>query len=148
MTAWRPRPAAKEDADLLVEIEAAAFGAASWGGRSVADSLSERLIATIVAEDADGAASGFLMWRGIGDEAEILTLAVAPKAQRRGCAKALVAALIETARGEGVRSLFLEVEAGNNAAIALYAGAGFSRIARRARYYKSGADALVMRVDL
>ncbi|MDZ7629351.1 MAG: ribosomal protein S18-alanine N-acetyltransferase [Parvularculaceae bacterium] len=148
MIAWRLRPAARGDADCLVQIEAAAFGPASWGGRSIADGLSERLVSTIVAENADGAAAGFLMWRGIGEEAEILTLAVAPKDQRRGCAKALVAEFVETARGEGVRSLFLEVDAGNKAAIALYERMGFSRIGRRVRYYKSGADALVMRVDL
>jgi ribosomal-protein-alanine N-acetyltransferase len=147
MTDWRLRAAATADADALVAIEAAAFGPASWGGRSVAGGLAERFVSTIVAEDAAGPA-GFLMWRVIGDEAEILTLAVAPAQQRRGCARALVAALLEAARGDGVRSVFLEVDAGKKGAIALYEGAGFSRIARRRRYYKSGADALVMRVDL
>jgi ribosomal-protein-alanine N-acetyltransferase len=147
MTGWRLRPAAKSDADALVAIEAAAFGGASWGARAVADGLSDRLAQTIVADD-DCTARGFLMWRRIGDEAEILTLAVAPARQRRGCARALVRTLLETARSEGVRSLFLEVDAGNAPAIALYEEAGFARIARRARYYKSGADALVMRIDL
>ncbi len=88
------------------------------------------------------------MWRRIGDEAEILTLAVAPEHQRQGCASALLTAVIAALRNEGVRALFLEVDAGNAAAIALYAGCGFVRIARRRRYYRTGADALVMRVDL
>jgi ribosomal protein S18 acetylase RimI-like enzyme len=88
------------------------------------------------------------MWRRLGDEAEILSIGVAPGRQKQGCARFLVAALIETARAEGIRSLFLEVDAGNRAAIALYEGRGFSRIARRLRYYRSGADALVMRLDL
>lgn len=148
MKPWRLRAAAKADADALVAIEAAAFGPASWGGRAVADGLSERFVSAIVAEDAAGAPGGFLLWRRIGDEAEILTLAVAPERQRRGCAKALVAALLDAARGDGARSVFLEVDAGKKGAIALYEGAGFTRIARRQRYYKSGADALVMRIDL
>ena len=148
MMGWRVRGARKADADDLVAIEAAAFGSGSWGGRAVEQGLSDRLARTLVADDGDGAAQGLLMWRRIGDEAEILTLAVRPVRQRGGCAKALLGALLEAARGEGVRSLFLEVDAGNQAAIALYEKSGFARIARRARYYKSGADALVMRVDL
>lgn len=88
------------------------------------------------------------MWRRIGDEAEVLTLAVAPGQQRRGCAGALLDAVIDALRRDGVRALFLEVDVGNKAAIALYEGRGFDRIARRKRYYRSGADALVMRADL
>lgn len=148
MTGWRLRPASRADADALVAIEALAFGRASWGGRAVADGLLDRLARTIVAAGADGEPHGFLMWRRVEDEAEILTLAVAPAQQRRGCGRALVAALLGAARSEGVRSLFLEADAGNAAAIALYEKAGFARIARRQRYYKTGADALVMRVDL
>lgn len=148
MRPWRLRAATKADAGALVALEAASFGPASWGGRAVADGLGERFVEAVVAEDDRGAPGGFVMWRRLGDEAEILTLAVAPAHRRRGCARALLDGLVAAARGEGVRALFLEVDAGNAAAIALYGGAGFARIARRARYYKSGADALVMRLDL
>lgn len=148
MSAWRLRAAAKADAGALVAIEAASFGPASWGGRAVADGLGERFVGAWIAEDARGEACGYLMWRRLGDEGEILSLGVLPERQRQGCARALLCALLDAARGEGVRSLFLEADAGNAAAIALYEGGGFTRIARRRRYYKSGADALVMRIDL
>jgi ribosomal-protein-alanine N-acetyltransferase len=148
MTVWRLRFAGKGDADLLAALESSAFGPAGWGARGVADGLAGRLSRTLVAEDDEANARGFLMWRRLGDEAEILTLAVAPQWRRRGCARALVDAVLGILRSEGARSLFLEVDAGNAAAIALYEGRGFHRIARRKRYYRSGADALVMRVDL
>lgn len=148
MTQWRLRPAAAADAATLAAIEAAAFGTASWGARGVAEGLGDRLVETLVADDAGARPQGFLMWRRIGDEAEVLTLAVAPPQQRRGCARALLGAVIDALRREGVRALFLEVDASNQAAIALYEGRGFDRIARRKRYYRSGADALVMRADL
>ncbi len=148
MSEWRLRPATKADADRLVAIEAASFGPASWGGRAIADGLSERFVDAMIAEDGEGGTAGFIMWRRLGDEAEILSLGVLPAHQRQGCARALLEALLAAARGEGVRSFFLEADAGNIAAIALYEGAGFSRIARRKRYYRSGADALVMRIDL
>lgn len=147
-TAWRLRPATAADAETLAAIEAAAFGPASWGRQGVADGLAERIVATLVADDAGGRQQGFLMWRRIGDEAEVLTLAVAPGSQRRGCAGALLDAVIDALRREGVRALFLEVDAGNAPAIALYKGRGFFPVARRKRYYRSGADALVMRADL
>lgn len=148
MTVWRLRRAGNADLDRLVAIEADAFGPAGWGARGVADGLADRLSRTLVAEDDKANARGFLMWRRLSDEAEILTLAVAPQWRRRGCAGALVDAVTGILRSEGARSLFLEVDAGNAAAIALYEGRGFHRIARRKRYYRSGADALVMRVDL
>jgi ribosomal-protein-alanine N-acetyltransferase len=129
-------------------IEATAFGAASWGGRGVEEGLRDRLVESLVAEDASARPQGFLMWRRLGDEAEILTLAVAPGQQRRGCAGALLDAVIDALRRDGVRSLFLEVDAGNAGAISLYEAHKFCRIARRKRYYRSGADALVMRADL
>ncbi len=148
MTAWRLRPVAAADAAILTAIEAAAFGTASWGARGVAEGLRDRLVETLVADDVDSRPQGFLMWRRFGDEAEVLTLAVTPEQQRRGCAGALLDAVIDALRREGARALFLEVDAGNQGAIAIYEGRGFSRIARRKRYYRSGADALVMRADL
>lgn len=148
MTTWRLRPGSAADIPILTAIEAAAFGTASWGGRGVEDGFRDRLVDTLVAEDAVAHPQGFLMWRRVGDEAEVLTLAVSPDQQRRGCARALLDAALEALRGGGVRALFLEVDAGNRAAISLYENCGFARIARRRRYYRSGADALVMRADL
>lgn len=148
MTGWRLKPAGKAEADALIAIEARAFGAASWGRQGVADGLADHLTRAIVALDAETKPQGFVMWRRIGDEAEILTIAVAPDRQRQGCASALLKAVFDALHGEGARSLFLEVDAGNTAAIALYEALGFVRIARRKRYYRSGAEALVMRADL
>jgi ribosomal-protein-alanine N-acetyltransferase len=54
--------------------------------------------------------------------------------------------------GLGVKSVFLEVEEGNQAACRLYARAGFREVGRREGYYPhestAGAAALVLRRDL
>jgi [ribosomal protein S18]-alanine N-acetyltransferase len=51
-----------------------------------------------------------------------------------------------------VRTLFLEVEEGNTAALALYARQGFTEVSRRAAYYRksdgSAANAIIMRRTL
>ncbi|MGP3695769.1 GNAT family N-acetyltransferase [Rhodobacter sp. NSM] len=91
---------------------------------------------------------GFLMGRAVAGEAEILTLAVAPEARRRGLGARLTAAFLRAAGARGAESAFLEVAADNAAAIALYTAAGFAEAGRRRGYYRTAEgrplDALVM----
>ncbi|MEI9965502.1 MAG: GNAT family N-acetyltransferase [Caulobacteraceae bacterium] len=93
------------------------------------------------------------MARAIGGEAEILTLAVAPRARRRGIGLGLVeAAALEAAR-RGGGALYLEVAADNDAATALYRATGFEQAGVRARLLRPrgrrrAMDALVLRRTL
>ncbi|MEM9755355.1 MAG: ribosomal protein S18-alanine N-acetyltransferase [Pseudomonadota bacterium] len=91
---------------------------------------------------------GFGLVRTIPPDAEILTLAVAPVAQRRGIGSQLVSAMADAATQAGCRRLILEVAASNTAACALYARTGFSQIGRRKAYYRypdgGTDDALVL----
>nr|WP_207186589.1 GNAT family N-acetyltransferase [Rhodobaculum claviforme] len=91
----------------------------------------------------EGAEDGFVLLRVLADEAEVLTLAVAPHARRRGLATGLLARAMARAADHGARAAFLEVAAGNAAARALYARAGFEQVGLRAGYY-GGEDALVL----
>ncbi|MEX3011243.1 GNAT family N-acetyltransferase [Hoeflea sp. TYP-13] len=99
-----------------------------------------------------GRSGGFVLARLAADEAEILTIAVHPKYRETGLGWRLMGAVLRHLRTEGAQSLFLEVDEGNEAAIALYQKIGFSKVAERAAYYDqdSGAKtaALVMRLDL
>jgi ribosomal-protein-alanine N-acetyltransferase len=89
-----------------------------------------------------------LLARVTADEAEILTLAVAPPARRGGIGAALLASAMQRAAAAGAVAMFLEVASGNLPAQSLYEKAGFVRVGRRARYYPNGGDALVLRADL
>ena len=80
--------------------------------------------------------SGFLLIRAIGDEAEILTLAVDPAAQRNGYARSLLAASKQELAGLGVMRLILEVAADNLPAVSLYEREGFSPFGVRKAYYR------------
>lgn len=149
MSEWSVRPARLDDAAVIADLEARAFGAASWGANAVADGLTAPHVATLIAfHDGAREPAAFVFWRSLGEDAEILSIGVAPRMRRRGGARALIAEVIERARSEGVRKLFLEVDVSNTAAAALYASAGFERIGVRKRYYKNGGDALVMRLNL
>ena len=96
--------------------------------------------------------SGFALGHALAGEAELLTMAVAPAWRRCGHGRELLNAFLRTARARGADAAYLEVAAGNCAARALYAGAGFVRVGRRQGCYRTpegGAeDALVLHRDL
>jgi ribosomal-protein-alanine N-acetyltransferase len=91
---------------------------------------------------------GMILTRVTEDEAEVLTLAVAPEVRRQGVARALLEGAMEAAREQAARTMVLEVAIGNAAARALYGRAGFVEAGRRPRYYADGGDALILRARL
>ena len=80
--------------------------------------------------------------------ADVQTIAVAPEAEGAGIGSALLATLIEEAKARGADDVLLEVRADNPRAQRLYRWFGFEQIHIRPRYYRDGADALIMRLDL
>lgn len=93
---------------------------------------------------------GFALWRGIADEAELLTIAVRPAHQGCGIGAGLMRSWMANASGT-CDTAVLEVASDNVAAIALYTRYGFEIVAKRAAYYQRAdtrANALVMRARL
>lgn len=137
-------PATPAHAAAMAAIHAAAFQpGAQWGPDVMALQLG--LPGAFGFIDPAG---GFVLARVAADEAEIITLAVAPEARRRGIARALLQQAMTRAATAGAATMVLEVAAANLAAAALYAGAGFVQAGHRPRYYPDGADALIMRAPL
>jgi [ribosomal protein S18]-alanine N-acetyltransferase len=91
---------------------------------------------------------GFIMSRLAADEAEILSVAIAPARRGRGLSRPLLDFHLRTLAGRAARAVFLEVDEHNAPARRLYARAGFREVGRRKAYYESGATALVLRRDL
>jgi ribosomal-protein-alanine N-acetyltransferase len=86
---------------------------------------------------------------GHGGQADVQTLAVAREAQGRGLGRRLLDDLVAEARRRRATEVLLEVRAENAPAQALYAAAGFERIAVRRGYYRpGGTDAHVLRLRL
>jgi ribosomal-protein-alanine N-acetyltransferase len=79
---------------------------------------------------------GFALGRSVGEECELLSLAVARRHRRRGVGNALLAAALDRARSDGVGRMFLEVAEDNAAAQKLYQAYGFRQVGRRPRYYR------------
>lgn len=91
--------------------------------------------------------TGFALGRAIAGEAELITIAVAPRARRNGIGRALLARFEAEARALRAEAAFLEVADDNAAALALYRGAGWQETGRRKGYYARPAgpvDAVTM----
>lgn len=131
-------------AAALALIHAAAFApAARWPAEAMAAQLA--LPGTFGFIDPRG---GMILARVAADEAEILTIAVAPDQQRQGIGRTLLRAAAHHAAAQGATALFLEVAEGNRPAAALYASCGFTQVGQRRRYYADGDNALVLRLAL
>jgi [ribosomal protein S18]-alanine N-acetyltransferase len=114
-----------------------------WSAADFAGFLGDPLCFLLVEGDA-----AFLLGRAVAGEAELLTLAVAPDARRRGLGRRLVARFLYQALLRGAESAFLEVSSENAAAIALYESSGFARTGLRREYYRDRdgrrIDAVIM----
>ena len=91
---------------------------------------------------------GYAITMTVGDIADLQRIGVHPARQRSGVARELLLEAMRAAKGARADRMLLEVSAANTAAVGFYAAAGFTEIDRRARYYKDGSDAIVMRRSL
>jgi ribosomal-protein-alanine N-acetyltransferase len=105
-----------------------------------------------VCVEARSGLAGYLLSRIASDEAEVLTIIVAPALRGFGCAQLLLLDHLSRLAARRVQTLFLEVDAENKPAVALYRRNGFLEVGRRKAYYAKTegvrCDALVMRRNL
>lgn len=143
-------PAGPYDPPSMATIHKACFVNA-WNEATMAQFLASPDVLCLigsVADDSGGVVGGLLIARKAADEAELLTLGVAPACRHTGLGRALLEAAIAALRESGAKCLFLEVEEGNEAALRLYRSLGAKAVGRRARYYESGADAAIFSLAL
>ncbi len=100
----------------------------------------------------DQTPTGYILFRIIGEEAELLSIAVDKTQRNKGLGRKLVGKMIKSLENEGCWSVFLEVSEKNTAAIALYQGFGAIQVGTRKAYYTSPdgskENALVKKIPL
>jgi len=93
--------------------------------------------------------AAYIVGRLVADELHINNVAVRDAYRRTGIASALLSRLLSEANGYKAVRAFLEVRAGNAAALALYEGCGFCVVGRRRNYYSNPQeDALIMTAEI
>jgi ribosomal-protein-alanine N-acetyltransferase len=145
----RLRPMEAADLSRLARLHAQCFPDDRWDARALAELLAMPGASGHLIEDMEQREPlGLLMDLVVAEEAEILTLGVAPLARRQGIAQALLDDLFARAIQAGARHVGLEVAADNLSARQLYLRCGFGQVGRRRGYYRRGAatvDALLFR---
>lgn len=150
MTAPRLVAAGAAHGEVLAALHGACFDD-GWDAAAIRRMLAvpgTRAAIAVAAAPEARTPDGFVLWRRLGDEAEVLALAVRSESRRRGVARALMAQVASAAAAANVTSLVLEVAADNAPALAFYAGQGFRPVGRRRGYYRrpdGAVDAHVLR---
>ena len=131
----------------IMAIERQAFDP-PWSEENMCAELTSPDVLCLAAMDGETVA-GFCILHRSFDEGEIYQIAVPQTHRRQGIADRLLRCAVELAAESGVRSVFLEVRAGNAPAIALYQKHGFKWLGRRKNYYDNPVeDAEIMRLDI
>jgi ribosomal-protein-alanine N-acetyltransferase len=152
--AARLRPLTHEDLARVAGLERELFGASAWSPAMLAEELRGpgRHYVAAVPDAVDAGPSDVIGYAGLwfdGEDAQVMTIGVAPEHQGRRVGRLLMSWLMDRARQLGARSVLLEVRVDNEPALALYERFGFARTGRRRGYYQpENADAWTMRADL
>jgi ribosomal-protein-alanine N-acetyltransferase len=144
------RPAAEDDLDAIVAIEAVSFPV-PWRREFFAGELrdSNRYHRVLDRQLAGSPRiAGYLFAVTLFDEFHINKIATHPAVRGKGHGTRLMNDAISTGRSQLASSVVLEVRVSNALAIRFYSGFGFIEIGRRRRYYKDGEDAVVMMLTL
>jgi tRNA threonylcarbamoyladenosine biosynthesis protein TsaB len=131
-----------QDLEAVQEITKRSPEAAQWSREAYA-ALNDQGHSAWVAV-AEGTIGGLFVARLVGDEAEVLNLAVDPAKRRAGIANALLNEAFAEFRRRAVHRVFLEVRESNAAALRFYEKQGFARTGQRAGYYREPAEAAVL----
>jgi ribosomal-protein-alanine N-acetyltransferase len=141
--------AGARDATAIAALHGKSFHR-GWSDGEIENMLLDRAVLAHRAT-LGGGLIGFILSRVVGDEAEILSVAVSTTRRGKGLARRLLDLHLRRLAGIGARAVFLEVDEDNTPARRLYKRAGFREVGRRDAYYSAGGKAtaaLVLRRDL
>lgn len=146
MTQSKIIPMEAHHVPLIAALEQICFSD-PWNEASVRSELDNPLSLWLVAVE-DDCVLGYIGSQTVLGEADIMNVAVAPEARRKGLGEALLLRLQAVLAEQGVHSLTLEVRASNEPAILLYQKLGYVQVGRRPNYYhKPKEDALILRKE-
>jgi [ribosomal protein S18]-alanine N-acetyltransferase len=139
----------ESDLDEIIAVEKKSF-VAPWSKRLFRETISFPLsFNLVVRKKVDNKVVGYANFYVIGNEVQILNIAVDPEARKKGYAARLLGYAIEVLAAGKAEDFFLEVRVSNADAIRLYEGFGFEKIGIRKKYYtETNEDAIVMHLKV
>ena len=139
------RHATLKDIAALLVVQRQAPEAGRWSEEDYVSFLpAEDTLFLLAEENCADRVVAFLLGRLVGEEMEVLNLAVLPEQRRRGIGRGLLEEALAQGRAQGARQCWLELRASNAGALAFYRAQGFEESQRRPRYYRQPEeDAIV-----
>ncbi len=136
------RDAVSSDIDEIHSLEKRVFNH-PWAKEHIAFELNNHGISVVKVLVNDNKIYGYIFVHFVGQEMQILNLAVHPAKRKKGWGKRLLESVLHLVEQKG--EAFLEVRRSNLPAISVYKKMGFQSQGLRRTYYADGEDAIIMR---
>ena len=134
--------AEEKDLRIISELERDLFSEEKWSYFQILREFKNDFSKILVFKEKEEII-GYLIFREIEPEIEILKIGVRKEYQRKGVGTKLIQKLIEIAKEKNISKIFLEVKASNLSAYNFYKKLGFKEMYRRKNYY-GNEEAIVM----
>ncbi len=133
------------DEVLLIETSSSLT---PWSKEMFLEELRSPLAHSFICHRVDKAqgpfVAGFICFRNIGEESELLNIAVHPLYRREGIGRKLMQFYVELGKAKQIKTFYLEVHVSNPSAIRLYQKFSYQPIGMRKKFYQGKFDALMM----
>ena len=134
------------DLDIIVEMDASSRPT-PWSKESFLKELQNPLSSCFTLKLKKGGTEqviGFICFRILGEESELLDLAIHSMYRQRGFGKHLMRFYFDFCHERRVKAFYLETGVSNRSAIRLYQSLAYQPIGKRPKFYQGREDALLM----
>ena len=134
------------DLDTVAETDASSR-LTPWSKESFLEELKNPLSSCFTLKLKKGATEqviGFICFRILGEESELLDLAIHSRYRQRGFGKHLMTFYLDFCHERRVKTFYLETGVSNQSAIRLYQSFAYQPIGKRPKFYQGREDALLM----
>lgn len=134
------------DLDEVVDIDASSR-ATPWSRQSFLEELGNPFSFCFTLKRRSGVhdqTSGFICFRIVDEESELLVLAIHPQCRQQGWGKKLMKFYLDFCSQRKVKTFCLETGVSNQPAIRLYQSFAYEPVGARSKFYPGREDALLM----
>jgi len=135
-----------QDLDEVLEIECSS-SLSPWSKKMFVEEMENPLAHCFVIrmrERPGHSVIGFICFRTIGDESELLNICVHPQYRQTGIGRSLMEFYLGFCRKKRIKRFYLEVNASNESAVHLYQLFSYQSSGVRKKFYQGKFDALLM----
>jgi ribosomal-protein-alanine N-acetyltransferase len=143
---WNIRKMNSEDLNEVFSMESSC-SLTPWSRNMFAEEMGNPFAHCFVMQTEEGSKElliGFICFRNMMEESELLNICVHPDHRQLGVSKKMMKFYIEFCRRSGVKTFYLEVDSSNHSAIHLYQLFSYQTWGMRKKFYQGKFDALLM----